>query len=209
MRGIAVGCPGEFVVATTNGQIARWWPARKESVVLAEGFDRLYGVAVAPGGIVIFSEAGRGRVLSMKSGSIEVLATNLREPMGVAVTADGTSLVAEEGAGRVIETVRGRAETLLDGLDKPQGLFVRGDLLYVVDAGAKELIEYDLGRKARRTVASNLPIGAPAGVIPKFLKAIPPLSGPMVPFAGITGDGRGTLYISADAEGSVLALNRP
>jgi len=49
-------------------------------------------------------------------------------------------------------------------------------------------------------------VGAPPGVTPKFLRAIPPLSGPMGPFAGIAIGGDGTLYLSADAEGSVMAL---
>ena len=101
---------------------------------------------------------------------------------------------------------RNGVDTLLDGLQKPQGILVRGDLLYVVDAGARQLVEYDIARNTRRVIASGLPVGAPAGVTPKFLRAIPPLSGPMGPFAGIAGGKDGTLYVSADAEGSVLAL---
>jgi hypothetical protein len=33
-----------------------------------------------------------------------------------------------------------------------------------------------------------------------------PLSGPMGPFAGIAAGQDGTLYLSADAEGSILAV---
>ncbi|HEV7442522.1 MAG TPA: hypothetical protein VGO18_07995, partial [Steroidobacteraceae bacterium] len=87
-----------------------------------------------------------------------------------------------------------------------QGILVRGGLLYVVDAGAKELIEYDLENKARRTIADGLPVGAPPGVTPKFLGPIGNLAGPMGPFAGIAASADGTLYISGDAEGSVLAI---
>jgi sugar lactone lactonase YvrE len=205
-RGVAVAGPGEYVVTTANGQIARWRPAQQESQVLAEGFDRLYGVAIAPGGAVVFAEAGTGRVLSVRSGNVDVQATGLREPMGVALAPDGTCLVANEGDGRVVKTARGGIETVLDGLQKPQGIVVRGDLLYVVDAGAKELVEYDLASGARHVIAADLPVGAPPGVTPKFLRAIPPLSGPMGPFAGIGAGADGTLYVSADAEGSVLAL---
>ena len=39
-------------------------------------------------------------------------------------------------------------ETVLDGLQAPQGILVLGDMLYVVDVGAKELIEYDPGLAA-------------------------------------------------------------
>jgi hypothetical protein len=95
---------------------------------------------------------------------------------------------------------------VLDGLQAPQGILVRGALLYVVDAGSKELIEFDLASGGRRTIASNLPVGAPPGVVPKFLGAIGTLAGPMGPFAAIAAGADGTLYVSADAEGSVLAI---
>ena len=128
--------------------------------------------------------------------------------MRVAIGADGACLVAESGAGRVVKLSAGRAETVLDGLQRPQGILVRDGQLYVVDAGAKEVIEYNLATKARRSIASALPIGPPAGVTPKFLRAIPPLSGPMGPFAGIAAGADDALYIAGDAEGSVLALAR-
>ncbi len=79
-------------------------------------------------------------------------------------------------------------------------------MLYVVDAGAKELIAFDLAGHGRRTIASGLPVGPPPGVTPKPLRGMPPFSGPQGPFAGITAAADGTLYISADGEGSVLAL---
>lgn len=41
---------------------------------------------------------------------------------------------------------------------------------------------------------------------PKPLKGMPPFSGPQGPFARITGAADGTLYVSADGEGSVLAV---
>jgi hypothetical protein len=37
---------------------------------------------------------------------------------------------------------------------------------------------------------------------------MPPFSGPQGPFAGITAGADGTLYVSADGDGSVLALRR-
>lgn len=207
VRGVANVGPGEYIVTTANGQVARWAPARQESEVLADGYERLYGVAVSSSGAVFFTDAARGQLCSLQSGKVEVLASDLREPLGVALTADGgTVLVAEEGAGRIVKSVPGGVETVLDDLRKPQGILVRGDLLFVVDAGARELVEYDMVSGRRRTLAANLPIGAPPGVEPKFLKAIPPLSGPMGPFADIASGQDGTLYISADAEGSVMAL---
>jgi sugar lactone lactonase YvrE len=205
-RGIAASSPGEVIVTTSSGEVARYRPAQLESEILAEGFDRLYGVAIAPGGAVVFAEAGAGRLLSVSAGTVEELATGLHEPMGVAIAPDGTCLVSEEGMGRVVKPAGGGVETVLDGLQKPQGILVRGDVLYVVDAGAKELVEYDMASGARRSVGADLPVGAPPGIVPKFLDAIGVLSGPMGPFAGIAAGADGTLYLSADTEGSVLAL---
>jgi sugar lactone lactonase YvrE len=205
-RGVAAAGPGEVIVTTSSGQVARWNPAKGAHEFLAQGFNRLYGVAVASGGAVVFVETGAGRVHSVKNGNVEELGSGLREPLGVAVTSSSTCLVTEEGAGRVVKLSGGRAETVLDGLQKPQGILARGDVLYIVDAGAKELVAYDMTSKSRSVVASGLPVGAPAGVTPKFLGPIGDMSGPMGPFAGIAAGADSTLYISADAEGSILAL---
>jgi sugar lactone lactonase YvrE len=211
LRGVAATGAGEFVVTTSNGQVARYRPERDESEVLAEGFDQLYGVAVAPGGTIVAAELGSGRVLSIRPGSrVDVLASGLRDPVGVAIAPDGACLVAEAAAGRVARIDGGgaKATTTLDGLQRPQGILVLDAQLYVVDAGARELVEIDLGSGARRIIASNLPVGAPPGVVPKPLRGMPPFSGPQGPFAGIAAGPDGTLYVSADAEGSVLAIRR-
>jgi hypothetical protein len=106
----------------------------------------------------------------------------------------------------VVKLTGSGVETVLDGLQRPQGILVREGRLYTVDAGAKALIAFDMESGARRTIATDLPVGAPPGVIPKPLRGLPPFSGPQGPFAGIAAGPDGTLYLSADAEGSVLAL---
>ncbi|WP_461431120.1 hypothetical protein [Ketobacter sp.] len=204
-RGVVALGSDEYVVTTANGQVSRWSPAKQEHQVLADGFNQLYGIAIASGGTIFFAEQGTGRLLSVLDGAIETLASNLNKPSGVAVSGT-TCLVAEEGAGRVVKAAKGGTEIVLDGLQQPQGILVRGDLLFVLDVGTKELIQYNMSTKSRRAIATQLPIGAPPGVVPKFLDAIGVLSGPMGPFADLTDDRDGTLYISADAEGSVLSL---
>lgn len=205
LRGVAASGPGEFVVTTSGGQVARYRPDASETEVLADGFDQLYGVAVSASGVV-FAELGTGRVLSLQSGDVQELASDLREPVGVEIDADGAVLVAEAGAGRVIRVSGSRVDTVAADLQRPQGILVRGGVLYVVDAGAKELIAVDLGSNARRTIAGGLPVGPPPGVTPKPLRGMPPFSGPQGPFAGIAAAADGTLYLSADGDGSVLAL---
>ena len=207
LRGVASSGPGEFVVTTSGGQVGRYRPAASETEVLADGFDQLYGVAVSPGGVVV-AELGTGRVLSLRSGGIDVLATGLREPVGVAIGADAACLVAEAGAGRVVRVNGSMIDTVVADLQRPQGICVHDGVLYIVDAGAKELVEFDMKTGVRRTIASGLPVGPPPGVVPKPLKGLPPFSGPQGPFAGIAAAADGTLYVSADGEGSVLALRR-
>jgi sugar lactone lactonase YvrE len=208
LRGLAATGPGEFVVTTSGGQIARYRPAANETDYLATDFDQLYGVAVGPGDAVVFAELGTGRVHALRSGSVETLASGLLDPVGIAFGADGHPLVSESGAGRVARLAGARVETVVDGLQRPQGIVVADGVLYVIDAGAKEVIAVDLTRGDRRTIASGLPVGAPPGVEPKPLKGMPPFSGPQGPFAGITAGVDGTLYLSADGDGSVLALKR-
>jgi sugar lactone lactonase YvrE len=208
LRGVAPAGAGEFVVTTSGGQVGRYRPEANETDVLAEGFDQLYGVAIAPGGAVVVAELGAGRVLSIKSGNVEVLASGLSDPVGVAIAADGACLVSEAGAGRVVRLTGSGVETVWDGLLRPQGILVHDGQLHVVDAEAKTLFGLDLNTKARSIIASELPVGAPPGVVPKPLLGLPPFSGPQGPFAGIAAGADGTLYLSADADGSVLALRR-
>ncbi len=207
LRGLAPAGPGDFVVTTSGGQVARYRPGDGETDYLADGFDQLYGVAIGPGDAIVFAELGTGRVHSLRSGNVEVLASGLQDPVGVAFDPNGIPLVAESGAGRVVR-LTGSTETVVDGLQRPQGILVADGQLYIVDAGAKEVIAVDLNTGARHTIASGLPVGPPPGVEPKPLKGMPPFSGPQGPFAGITVGPDGTLYVSADGDGSVLALRR-
>jgi len=207
LRGVASSEPGEFVVTTSGGQVSLYRPAANETEVLADGFDQLYGVAIGPSGVV-FAELGTGRVLSVNAGNVEVLVSNLHDPVGVAIAPDGATLVAESGAGRVVRLAGSAAETVVDELRCPQGILVADGHLYVVDAGARELIDFDLSTHARRVIACGLPVGPPPGVIPKPLKGMPPFSGPQGPFAGIAAGRDGTLFVSADGDGSVLAFRR-
>ena len=205
VRGVVATRPGEFVVTTSGGQVARFRPADGESDFLADGLDQLYGIAVCPRGIVAV-EQGTGRLLSVDAGRTEVLAAGLDTPVGVALGPDGDPLVSERGG--VVRVAGGKTVPLVDGLGCPQGIVVTGDLLYIVDADAKALIEVDLATGARTTIATDLPVGAPPGVTPKPLRGMPPFSGPQGPFAGIAAAPDGTLYVSADADGSVLAFRR-
>lgn len=208
VRGLAAVSGGELLVTTANGQLSRYRPALGESEVLRDGLDQPYGVAVTPDGAALVAELGAGRVLSVKQGQVELLASGLRSPVGVATTPDGAVFVSEQAAGRVVKLTAGSTDSVLDGLQAPQGVLVHEGQLYVVDAGEKTLTSLDLKTKAKKVIATQLPVGAPVGVTPKPLRGIAPFTGPQGPFAGIAAGADGTLYVSGDAEGSVLALRR-
>lgn len=206
IRGVAALGPGEFVVATSGGQVSRYVPAQARSEVLADGFDQLYGIAVNSAGVVV-TEFGTGRLLRMAVGTVEVLAAGLAGPVGIALTEDGAYLVAESGAGRVVRIGESGVVTMVDGLVRPQGIALADRRLYIVDAGARQVLAVDLDTGAQRTIADGLPIGPPPGVQPKPLRGMPPFSGPQGPFAGIARRRDGTLFVAADGDGSVLALH--
>ncbi|WP_018637896.1 SMP-30/gluconolactonase/LRE family protein [Parafrankia elaeagni] len=204
----AIG-PGEFLVGTASGTVVRYRPAAQESEILAEGLDQVYGVAAAPTGAVAVADFGTGQVLLVRSGGQpEVVASGLAKPLGVAFAPDGTLLVSESGAGRVVGITGPKVDTVVDNLSDPQGILVHGGRIHIVDSGSKELVSVDLAGGDRQVIARNLPLGAPPGVVPKPLRGMAPFSGPQGPFAGIAVGPDGTLYVSADAEGSVLALTQ-
>jgi len=206
VRDVASAGAGEWVVTTANGTVARWRPADQAFEELASGYDRLMGVDIAPGGAVVFAEWATGRVLSLEGGETGELAGGLSEPMGVAVGGDGTVYVAEAGGGRVVKLAGGKAQTVVDGLQRPEGIALAGGKLYIVDTGSKDVVECDLATGARRTIAAKLPVGAPAGVVVKQLGSVGDMCGPMYTLAGIAVADDGTVYVSAAAEGSVIAI---
>jgi sugar lactone lactonase YvrE len=206
VRAAAASGSGEFVVTTANGTVNRWWPTAMESEVLSSGHGILMGVALAPGGAIVFADKEKGQVLLLVRSETNVLAAGLASPMGVAADSDGTVYIAEAGAGRVVKLTGGRTETLADGLGDPQGIAISGANLYVIDVKTKELVEIPLAGGKRRVVASNLPVGAPPGVIPTLLGGVGDMCGPMHTFTGVAASLSGTIYVSGDGEGSVLAL---
>ena len=144
--------------------------------------------------------------MSAIGSEVTELAVGLDRPMGVAITPAGTIYVSETGAGRIVRIAGGAAHTVIDGLPGPQGIAVYGNDLIVVDTVAKTVSRIDLATGTSAVIAANMPVGAPAGVRPKFLGAIGDMAGPMIPFADIAAAPDGSLYVSGDAEGSVLLL---
>jgi sugar lactone lactonase YvrE len=204
MRGVAASGAMAWIVTTANGTVARWVPG-EEAETLAHGYEIPMGVALS-GNAIVFADAGSGRVMALENGAATELAAGLDRPYGVAVSNAGTVYVSQPDIGRVIKLTGGKAETVLDGLGWPEGIAIRGDKLYVVETVAKQVTALDLTTGARQVLASNLPVGTPAGVPALRLGGVGDMCGPMWSFTGIAAGSDGTLYLSGDAEGSVLAL---
>jgi hypothetical protein len=68
------------------------------------------------------------------------------------------------------------------------------------------VLEFDLVSGARRTLASGLPVGTPEGTPPLRPGGVGDMCGPMWSFTGLAAAADGTIYVSGDAEGAVLAL---
>jgi sugar lactone lactonase YvrE len=207
MRGVVAGlAPGEWIITTGLGSVARYRPALGESDFVAHGYDQLMGIDRTSGGVMIFAEYGAGRVHLAEGETVREIANGLDKPMGVAVIGDSI-YVSEAGAGRVVKLSNGASVvTLAEGLGRPEGLCASGGKLFAIDTEAKSLIEIDPKSGELRVIATNLPVGAPRGIKAKFLGPIGDMAGPMVPFSDVTAGADGTLYVAGDAEGSVLAV---
>lgn len=206
-RGVAADGNGGWIVTTSIGEVKRYRPDLGESELLADGFDRLMGVAVS-GDRIVIAEGGTGRVHAIEGGKASLLASGLDMPTGVALSGDGACYVADGEGGRVVAIESGAGRTLIDGLGLPEGIALHGDRLYVVDVSRRELVAFDTSGGTREVIASGLPVGAPSGPR-KYLGPAGVFSGPMLSFAGLGAGPDGTLYLGADGDGSVMALRPP
>jgi sugar lactone lactonase YvrE len=210
VRGICGGPGGRLYATTFVGNISAYDPRTNTSEVLASGLEGLFDVACGPGGVAVAVEYEAGRVVqTAPGGAAKVVARGLDHPIGVAVAADGTCFVAETGKRRVAKIEGGAAVPFVEGLERPEGMAVAGGELIVLDAGSKKLISVSLKDGKSQTIASGLPVGCPPGVVPQALVGIPGfMPGPILQFAGVATGGDGTIYVSGNGEGSVLAIRR-
>lgn len=206
VRDVAASGSGQWVVTTANGDVAKWRPAEAAFETLTSGHDRLMGVDVGASGAVAFAEYGTGKVFAIEGGTARELANGLDRPMGVAIAGDGTVYVAEAGAGRVMKLAGGRAEAVLDGLGTPEGIAISGGSLFVIDSQSKALTMCDLSGGNARVIASDLPVGAPPGVIAPSLGGVGDMCGRMTTFVGVAAGADGSVYVAGSTEGSVLAV---
>ena len=208
LRGLAPAGPGAFVVATSGGQIARYRPGDGETDYLADGFDQLYGVAIGPDDTIVFAELGTGRRA--------LAAVGQRRGAGIGTAGPGRRRVrlGRPATGR---RIRSRAGGATRRVDRRPWSTACNDRRASWSPTVSSTSSTPAPKRSSRstwpavTATPSPPAyqsGPPPGVEPKPLKGMPPFSGPQGPFAGITIGPDGTLYVSADGDGSVLALRR-
>jgi sugar lactone lactonase YvrE len=198
-------------VTTTGGRVAVFDPAALQTEIVAEGFEEVMGVAVRSDGAAVVAEAGAGRIVEIeRDGSWSPLATNLGRPIGVAVAGDDACFVSDEEHGTVIRISRdGSVGMALEGLAHPHGVTVSQETLYVLEAGKGRLVAVPSSGGEATVLASGLPVGNGSGGVRESLGGLPELvPGPISPFAGLAADSAGRVYISGDALGVVLVLER-
>ena len=143
---------------------ARYRPGANETDYLATDFDQLYGVATGPGDTVrIRRTRHRSRACPSIRAAWKPCAWILCDPVGRGVRPRWQSVGRGVRCGTSGAGCSGSSgETVADGLRRPQGILVVDGQLYVVDAGAKEVIAFDLnGGERRRGMRSSWPAAFP------------------------------------------------
>jgi DNA-binding beta-propeller fold protein YncE len=91
----------------------------------------------------------------------------LAYPTRIAAASDGTVYVSDAMGHRVLGFREGAVTVALTGLDRPLGLAVSGDLLYVGNAGRKDVEVYSLGeRRFLRTLPGGFEMPNAIAVAP-------------------------------------------
>ncbi|MGW1785350.1 SMP-30/gluconolactonase/LRE family protein [Streptomyces sp. NPDC002143] len=153
------------------------------------------------------AESSAGRVVRIdETDSLTVLAEGLAHPVDVAFDARETCYVSDDRLGAVLRLDDGGAMTVVDGLGSPQGLVVCGAELFVVEVEHRRLWAVSLTTGESRIEAENLAVGLPPGVVPSRPATAQGPTGPPRQFAGLAVDPDGSLFVSANGEGTVLRL---
>lgn len=204
VRSVTLGHDGTPIFANTQGDIVRYQPGSAEP--LASGLGYVVGMCVTPGGNVLVAEVGSGSLLEIgPQGVVTSVASGLRHPTGIAWSRHGV-VVAESTAGRVLLVDGERRRILGEGLQQPHGVAVHDGWAYVLDRMGRSLHRYHLNEPHAETIATDLPTGPGRQLVEQPVPGFDAVPGPWSPFAGLTADREGRLYLSADGDGSVFRV---
>ncbi|MFJ9030310.1 hypothetical protein ACIRQP_17650 [Streptomyces sp. NPDC102274] len=203
---------GVLHLTSQLGDVRTYDPVGKTTRVRATGLSEPTGIAVAQDGSLVVAETGGGRILRIdESDTVTVLASGLVHPVDVAFDGERRCYVSDDRLGAVLRLEDGEAVTVADGLGAPQGLVVRDDELFTVETAHRRLRAISLVTGESRIDAENLAVGLPPGTTRPTHPArhpVPGVPGPPNQFAGLALGPDGSLFLSANGEGSVLRLSR-
>jgi sugar lactone lactonase YvrE len=144
-EGIDILPDGDLVVSedNINGRLLRVPRDGKHvAEVILGGLNRPEGLVARSDGAVIFAETATGRVLSYKSGEVNVVVDDLDEPDQVEIAPDGSLWITEDTRdGRLLRLKDGALETVLSGLRSPQGMaFGSDDSVWLAERGRRRVL---------------------------------------------------------------------
>jgi len=144
-EGIEMLPDGDLVVAedNRNGHLRRVsLKGEATAEIMLGGLNRPEGIAVAADGTIVFAETATGRVLSYKSGVVDVVLDDLDEPDQVEFAPDGALWITEDvHSGRLLRLKDGLLETILSGLKSPQGMaFGKDGTVWLAERGRQRLL---------------------------------------------------------------------
>lgn len=207
-RGALSTSKGRLLFSTVSGAIVDFTPGAEPRTLTSELSEPL-GMAENSWGEIAIAEAGAGqlRVIS-PDGRVTVLADSLDRPTSVASSPDGTWIVSEASASQVTRIESdGKRSTVMANLEEPHGVSVVDEWIYVVERGARRLTRCLQTGEEPEVVAEDLPVDNAAAIEVPLIEGLPPIApGPWPPFNDLAITHNGTLLVSSDQLGTVLAI---
>ena len=175
--------------------------ATLKTVHMIHGLKAPFDALPMEDGSVLYAEIATGTITQASGAdykTTKVIASGLGGPVQMTLGRDG-ALYVTEAAGKLtrIDLASGAQTEVASGLALPEGVAQTPWGTFIVAETAKaQLTEIDPANGTRRSVATNLPIGMPAG------PGMPP---PYV-VTGVAVGADGTVYFSADKNNAVYRV---
>ncbi|MCQ2553409.1 MAG: S-layer homology domain-containing protein, partial [Clostridia bacterium] len=156
--GLAVDDKSNLYIADTDAGTIRMMDKNGKVTTYYAGLNEPTGICYSDG-VLYICETGANRIVSIKGGSLSVVAggeegfadgsttsAKFAAPLGIAVASDGTIIVSDTGNSAVRKIVGGRVYTLITSDDKdsnvvaPRGIYVTGPYAIITDNYSGELV---------------------------------------------------------------------
>ena len=175
--------------------------ASRKTVGMLHGWKAPVDAIPMDDGSVLILELGTGSIVRAsgeKFADRKTIASGIKSPVQMVLGPDGQIYVTDlTGSLLRVPAAGGTPVAVAQGLNQPEGLApTPWGTFIVAEVGAKRLVEINLADGSRRTVAENLPIGAPG------LPGMPPANSP----TGVAVGADGSVYVSADRNNAIYRI---